>query len=165
MFIPPLPACGCTTTSPTFEDTIKKAVRHRRGVSSGFLLLKITRQSMDSHNLQSEADELSVLVARDASDIDGLCHGYELRRHKHQQNANEGSLHCREDWTRYIGPIERWGNCNPYEGHFAAVVLPMCKPERLPLVSYIFECKDLPAFLGQLLLDTGSRFSRCLLVR
>lgn len=102
---------------------------------------------MDSPSPQSEANELSVRVARDASDIDGLCHGYELRRHKHEQNANEGSFRCRKDWTRYIGPIERWGNCNPYEGHFASVVLPMCKPERLALVSYIFECEDLLVFL------------------
>lgn len=98
---------------------------------------------MDLPTLQSEADELSVRVPRDAADIDGLCHGYELRRHKHEQKANEGSFRCREDWTRYIGPIERWGNCNPYEGHFASVVLPMCKPERLVLVSYIFECEDI----------------------
>lgn len=97
---------------------------------------------MDSQIPQSEVDELSVHVTRDAPDIDGLCHGYELRRHKHEQNANEGSLRCREDWTKYIGPIERWGNCNPYEGHFASVVMPMCKPERLALASYIFECKD-----------------------
>ncbi|CAG8178600.1 unnamed protein product, partial [Penicillium nalgiovense] len=36
-------------------------------------------------------------------------------------------------------PGRTLGNCNPYEGHFASVVLPLCKPERLELVSYIFE--------------------------
>src|SRR6202012_2150657 len=81
------------------------------------------------------------LVTRRMPTIDGFCHNYALRRHKHEQNANEGSFRCRDDWRKYIGPIERWGSCNPYDGHFAAVVLPLCKPERLALVSYIFECK------------------------
>lgn len=98
---------------------------------------------MDSQSFQSEADELSSVVSRESSDIDGLCYGYELRRHKHEDRANEGSLRCREDWTRYIGPIERWGNCNPYEGHFTSVVLPLCRPDRLALAAYIFECQDL----------------------
>jgi hypothetical protein len=94
---------------------------------------------MDFDNHQQN-DETSYVVGRQTPDIDGLCHDYTLRRHKHEQRANEGSFRCRADWTNYIGPIERWGCCNPYEGHFSSVVLPLCKPERLELVSYIFEC-------------------------
>lgn len=86
------------------------------------------------------ANEFSDLVQNSESGIDKFCCGYELRRHKFEHNANEGSRRCREDWDRYIGPIERWGSWNPFDGHFAAVVLPTCKPERLSLASYIFEC-------------------------
>ncbi|KAL2847042.1 isoprenoid synthase domain-containing protein [Aspergillus pseudodeflectus] len=76
---------------------------------------------------------LSTPVHRSTPDIAGFCAGYELRRHHHEDKANEGSLACRADWEKYIGPIERWGSCNPWEGHFGAVVLPFCKPERLAL--------------------------------
>ncbi|CEN60910.1 hypothetical protein ASPCAL07581 [Aspergillus calidoustus] len=82
---------------------------------------------------------LSTPVPRSTPDIAGFCAGYELRRHHHEDKANEGSLACRADWEKYIGPIERWGSCNPWEGHFGAVVLPFCKPERLAVICYIFE--------------------------
>ncbi|KAL5337411.1 class I glutamine amidotransferase-like protein [Aspergillus crustosus] len=72
-------------------------------------------------------------VERSTPDIAGFCKGYELRRHNHEDKANEGSLRCRADWEAFIGPIERWGSCNPWEGHFGSVVLPFCMPERLAL--------------------------------
>ncbi|KAL4790372.1 isoprenoid synthase domain-containing protein [Aspergillus venezuelensis] len=82
---------------------------------------------------------LSSVVERQTPDIAGFCSGYELRRHHHEHLANEGSLRCRTDWEQFIGPIERWGSCNPWEGHFGAVVLPFCKPDRLAVICYIFE--------------------------
>ncbi|KAJ9364273.1 geranylgeranyl pyrophosphate synthase [Paecilomyces variotii] len=84
-------------------------------------------------------DERSYTVPRESSDIEGFCDGYALRRHKFEDKAIEGSLQCREDWLKYIGPIERWGCNSPWEGHFGTVVLPLCKPERLGVISYIFE--------------------------
>jgi hypothetical protein len=93
-------------------------------------------REMDYGNHQQD-DETSYEVRRQAPDIDGLCYDYTLRHHKYEGQANKGSLRCREDWKRYIGPIERWGNFNPYDGHFSSVVLPLCKPDRLELVSYI----------------------------
>lgn len=137
-----MPACCDTACFPMPEGTIKRFSGHHCGIPSNHHSQGITKHNMDSASFQSEANDLSYRVPRATPDIDGLCHGYELRRHKHEQHANEGSLRCREDWTRYIGPIERWGSCNPYDGNFAAVVLPMCKPERLALASYIFECED-----------------------
>ncbi|PYH40159.1 bifunctional terpene synthase/polyprenyl synthetase family protein [Aspergillus saccharolyticus JOP 1030-1] len=86
-----------------------------------------------------EEDQFSRLVARETPDLHGFCHGYPLRRHQWEHRANEGSLHLRADWEKYIGPIERWGSCNPWEGHFGAVVLPCCRPERMAIVNYIFE--------------------------
>ena len=80
-------------------------------------------------------------VPRASSDIQGFCDAYPLRRHKLEDAANEGSLQCRADWETYIGPTERWGCGNPWEGHFAAVVLPFCRPDRIAVISYIFECK------------------------
>ncbi|KAL3457458.1 isoprenoid synthase domain-containing protein [Aspergillus heterothallicus] len=85
------------------------------------------------------ADETSYPIPRATPDIAGFCAGYDLRRHRHEDKANEGSLACRADWEKYIGPIERWGSCNPWEGHFGSVVLPFCKPERLAVICYIFE--------------------------
>ncbi|KAJ5813261.1 geranylgeranyl pyrophosphate synthase [Penicillium pulvis] len=110
---------------------------------------------MDYQNAQTEQEETSYLVSRPVPDIDGFCHNYTLRRHKYEQNANEGSSRCRDDWRKYIGPIERWGSCNPFDGHFASVVLPLCKPERLALVSYVFEY----AFLYDNVLESVSKVS------
>ncbi|KAK6828816.1 hypothetical protein RU639_003672 [Aspergillus parasiticus] len=84
-------------------------------------------------------DDTSYRVERESPDIEGFCRHYALRRHKYEEKANLGSIQCRADWVKYIGPIERWGSCNPYEGHFGSVVLPLCKPERLAIISYIFE--------------------------
>ncbi|KAE8369819.1 isoprenoid synthase domain-containing protein [Aspergillus caelatus] len=89
--------------------------------------------------LSNFEDDTSYRVERSAPDIEGFCHHYAMRQHKYEEKANLGSLQCRADWVKYIGPIERWGSCNPYEGHFGSVVLPLCKPERLAIISYIFE--------------------------
>lgn len=88
----------------------------------------------------TNTDATSYAVPRYAPDMAGFCHGYELRRHRYEHKANEGSLRCRADWETFIGPIERWGSCNPWDGHFGAVVLPFCRPERLAVLCYIFEC-------------------------
>ncbi|KAJ5202050.1 uncharacterized protein N7498_006713 [Penicillium cinerascens] len=108
---------------------------------------------MSYHISRSEGDGISYPVSRQTSCIDGFCHNYALRRHKYEQNANEGSFRCRDDWKKYIGPIECWGGCNPWDGHFASVVLPLCKPERLGLVSYVFEF----AFLYDNVVESASK--------
>ncbi|KAK4171121.1 isoprenoid synthase domain-containing protein [Triangularia setosa] len=71
----------------------------------------------------------------------GFCHGYPLARHGVESEANKGSHEARQDWIKYIGcgPVGEYGGCNPADGHFCALVLPMCKPERLRLVSYLLE--------------------------
>ena len=69
----------------------------------------------------------------------GFSSGFKLRRHKYEHLADEGSRQCRSDWLRCVGPVDKFGNCNPYSGHFGAVVIPLCKPERLRVVAYIFE--------------------------
>lgn len=45
---------------------------------------------------------------------------------------------------QYIGPATEFGGCNPLNGNFTALVLPLCKPERLQLVAYVLECRYLP---------------------
>lgn len=90
--------------------------------------------------LSSFQDDISYQVDLVTSDIAGFCHDYPLRRHKNEDRANDGSIQCRTDWVKYIGPIERWGSCNPYEGHFGSLVLPICKLERLNVASHVFEC-------------------------
>ena len=85
----------------------------------------------------------STQIPRSTPSIQGFCHNYPLRRHKYEhEKANiEGSFQCRADWERYVGPVGRWGSCNPWEGHFGAVVLPLCWRERLGVVCYVFECE------------------------
>ncbi|GLB12133.1 terpene cyclase [Aspergillus tubingensis] len=84
-------------------------------------------------------DDTSDQVPRASRDLQGFCRDYPLRRHKFEDWANTGSQQCRNDWEQYIGPIERWGCCNPWEGHFSAVVLPFCRPDRIAIISYCFE--------------------------
>ncbi|GAB1315557.1 geranylgeranyl pyrophosphate synthetase [Madurella fahalii] len=69
----------------------------------------------------------------------GFCPQYPLRRHRYESLANAGCHEARQDWTRYIRPAEAFGNCNPVNGNFAALVLPLTLPERLSLVAYILE--------------------------
>ncbi|RAR08378.1 terpenoid synthase [Stemphylium lycopersici] len=48
-------------------------------------------------------------------------------------------LEARSDWTKYIGPTEQFGGCNPINGNLTAVALPLTKPERLRLIAYVFK--------------------------
>jgi hypothetical protein len=74
----------------------------------------------------------------------GFCPGYPLRRHRYETLANVGCHEARTDWIHYIGPVAEFGGCNPMNGNFTALVLPLCKPERLQLVAYVLECRDFP---------------------
>ncbi|KAK4198536.1 isoprenoid synthase domain-containing protein [Triangularia verruculosa] len=51
------------------------------------------------------------------------------------QYAHTEAAEARQDWIKYIGsgPVGEYGGCNPADGYFCALVLPMCKPERLRL--------------------------------
>ncbi|KAF2202999.1 geranylgeranyl pyrophosphate synthase [Delitschia confertaspora ATCC 74209] len=81
----------------------------------------------------------SHLVDLSQYDTHGLCANYTLRRHKFEKEANAGCHEARSDWIKYIGPIKGFGNCNPINGNFTAVVLPLCKPERIRLLAYVLE--------------------------
>jgi hypothetical protein len=74
-------------------------------------------------------------------DTQGFCPGYPLRRHRYENLANSGSYEARQDWIHYVGPAEEFGSCNPTNGNFTALVLPLTKPERLHLVAYLIECE------------------------
>ncbi|KAJ4398409.1 geranylgeranyl pyrophosphate synthetase [Neurospora sp. IMI 360204] len=84
-------------------------------------------------------NDTSELLDISRYDTQGFGHGYTLRRHKAERLANAGCYEARQDWIQYIGPAEEFGNCNPINGNFVAVALPLTKPERLRLVAYIFE--------------------------
>jgi ophiobolin F synthase len=90
---------------------------------------------------KARADATSYIVPLSNYDTHGLCADYTLRRHKWEAEANAGCHEARLDWIRYIGPIEQFGGCNPINGNFSAVALPLVKPERLRLIAYFFECK------------------------
>lgn len=96
---------------------------------------------MSSH-ISSRAldDEVSYVVPLSNYGTDGLCRDYTLRRSKWEAEANAGSHEARMDWMKYIGPIEEFGGCNPINGNFSAVALPLTRPDRLRLVAYLLEC-------------------------
>lgn len=89
---------------------------------------------------QASADETSYLVSLSHYDTHSLCSDYTLRRHKYESEANAGCYEARQDWIKYVGPIEEFGGCNPINGNFSAVVLPLTKPERLRMIAYVLEC-------------------------
>ncbi|CAN9134015.1 unnamed protein product [Alternaria alternata] len=88
---------------------------------------------------QASADETSYLVSLSHYDTHSLCSDYTLRRHKYKSEANAGCYEARQDWIKYVGPIEEFGGCNPINGNFSAVVLPLTKPERLRMIAYVLE--------------------------
>lgn len=90
---------------------------------------------MDHDNTTSHVVDMS------GYNTQGFCPGYTLRRHIFEAEANHGSYEARLDWQRYIGPEDQFGGCNPVNGNFSSVVLPLCHPERLRLVAYVHECK------------------------
>jgi len=90
---------------------------------------------------QALDDETSYLVSLSRYETQNLCSGYTLRRHRFEFEANIGCHEARLDWIKYIGPIEEFGGCNPINGNFTALVLPLVKPERVRLLAYIIECK------------------------
>jgi hypothetical protein len=90
---------------------------------------------------QASDDLTSYLVPISQYDTHGLCSNYTLRRHKCEVDAKAGCLEARSDWIKYIGPVEQFGGCNPINGNFTVVVLPLSKPERLRLIAYVLECE------------------------
>jgi hypothetical protein len=89
-------------------------------------------------------DQTSFTVDISQYDTEGFCANYRLRRHKFEQFANDGCHEARLDWSKYVQSTDQFGGCNPVNGNFTAVVLPLCKPERLRLVAYILECRSVP---------------------
>jgi hypothetical protein len=107
---------------------------------------KDTLADMDS-TLTSQAsdDRTSSIIDISQYNTHGLCANYTLRRHKYEAEANAGSHEARSDWIKHIGPVEQFGGCNPINGNFTAVVLPLCLPERIRIIAYIHECMSFPA--------------------
>ena len=75
----------------------------------------------------------------------GFGEGFQLRRHNNtlEAKANQAIHSARRDWHRYIGPIETFGNANPYHGNGISIALPLTLPDRVAAVAYLFECWSL----------------------
>ena len=93
----------------------------------------------------------SYVVKVPEEELNGFCKGYELRRHLYEYEANAGCYECRRDWVEHVGPTEIFGSCNPLNGNFLAVVLPLCKPERLRSLGYAYECMSVDLLKNHLL--------------
>jgi ophiobolin F synthase len=94
---------------------------------------------MDTNHPSDDATSVEVNITN--YDTHGLGRKFTLRRHKYENEANAGCYEARSDWIKYVGPADRFGGCNPVNGNLSSVLLPLCKPERLRLVSYVLECK------------------------
>jgi hypothetical protein len=90
---------------------------------------------MDSYSKTSELLDIS------SFDTQGLCADYTLQRHKFEYLADRGCHKARSDWAKYVGPVKEFGGCNHVNGNFSAVVLPLCRADRLELVAYVLECE------------------------
>jgi hypothetical protein len=86
-------------------------------------------------------DQVALPLDISSYDTYGFCLDYPLARHKFEVEANAGSHEARLDWAKYVGLTDQFGGCNPINGNFTAVVLPLCRPERLRLVAYVLECE------------------------
>lgn len=102
--------------------------------------------------------ETSDLVDISRFDTHGLGANYKLRRHKFEHLADTGCHKARSDWVKYIGPLTEFGGCNHINGNFSAVVLPLCRPDRLELIAYVLECKSKKAIGRVLTLTIKSHF-------
>lgn len=97
--------------------------------------------TMESH-LTTEYDRTSDVVnGISEEERHGFGNGLHLRRHKCEALTNDAMHQTRKDWRDLIGPIETFGNANPYDGNFVALVLPFTRPERLAVSTYFLECK------------------------
>jgi hypothetical protein len=94
----------------------------------------------------AQDDETSSLLDISTFDTHSLCSNYLPRRHKFASEADTGCEELRKDWREYVGPLKTEGSCNSLDGNFWALVLPLCKKERMRLIGYLGECKFLPQF-------------------
>lgn len=98
-------------------------------------------------------DELSYQVDIHQHNTLGLAQDFQLRRHKYECLADAGSREARQDWIKHIGPLDVAGCVNPWSGNFAAITLPTCRPERLKIITYIFEY----AFLHDQVMESATK--------
>jgi hypothetical protein len=103
-----------------------------------------TMQTIPTQTAQD--DETSFLLESSTFDTHGLCSDYPLRRHKSASEADAGCEALRKDWKEYVGPLKTEGSCNSIDGNVFALVLPLCKEERLRLIAYVGECECLPLY-------------------
>ena len=61
-----------------------------------------------------------------------------------EHEANQGAHEARLDWIKHMGREPRFGCVNSLNGHFGALTIPECRPERLRWISYIYDCEDIP---------------------
>jgi ophiobolin F synthase len=112
-------------------------------------------------SLETTYDAASHVVTIEDDTLQGFSRDFTLRKAKDEAAANDGSHLLRKDWQRFIGPIDAFGGCNPYQGNFTSLALPYTQRERISICAYFIECMCVCFAVG-LVLITGDR---CLLVR
>jgi ophiobolin F synthase len=105
---------------------------------------------------QTPYDAVSHIVTIEDDTFRDFSRGLTLRKAKDEAATNDGSHLLRKDWQRFIGPIDAFGGCNPYQGNFTSLALPYTKPERIGICAYFVECMCV-WFAVALLLISGDR--------
>jgi hypothetical protein len=106
--------------------------------------------------LQRSYDTVSHVVTIENDTLQGFGRDLTVRKGNDEAAANDGSHLLRKDWQRFIGPIDAFGGCNPYQGNFTSLALPYTKPERIDICAYFIECMCV-WFAVALVLITGDR--------
>jgi ophiobolin F synthase len=105
---------------------------------------------------QTPYDAVSHIVTIEDDTFRDFSRGFTLRKAKDEAATNDGSHLLRKDWQRFIGPIDAFGGCNPYQGNFTSLALPYTKPERIGICAYFVECMCV-WFAVALVLISGDR--------
>jgi ophiobolin F synthase len=105
---------------------------------------------------QTPYDAVSHIVTIEDDTFRDFSRGLTLRKAKDEAATNDGSHLLRKDWQRFIGPIDAFGGCNPYQGNFTSLALPYTKPERIGICAYFVECMCV-WFAVALVLISGDR--------
>lgn len=59
----------------------------------------------------------------------------DVRKHKQEHLAHQGSQDFMNDMATVLGDNVRWKGCSQPAGHFTALSIPECLPDRLGLIS------------------------------
>lgn len=155
------PPMHALTTVVAYKGNMRTTPSGHHELMASHSPVQATQLFMMKKSLQMTYDERSFVVPIDNDTLQGFSQPFTLRKSKDEAAANDGAHLARKDWRRFIGPIDTFGGCNPYQGNFTSLALPYTQPDRIGICAYFVECMY-TWFAVLLVLILGDR---CLLIR